>query len=53
MASDPEKERVSADIVRSRPDSPVLPIVNPSIEKAEPPALAIHPAVYVALVPKM
>lgn len=47
MGSDPEKERVSADIVRSRPDSPVLPTVNPNIEKVEQPASTIHPAVYV------
>ncbi|MCJ1464638.1 hypothetical protein MMC07_003251 [Pseudocyphellaria aurata] len=47
MGNDSEKERVSAEIVRSVPDPPVLPTVNPALEKIEPPASKIHPAVYV------
>ncbi|MCJ1268954.1 solute carrier 35 member [Lobaria immixta] len=33
MGNDPEKERVSADIVRPISDPPILPTVNPALEK--------------------
>lgn len=45
-----EKARVSAEL--SRPsDAPVLPTVNPAVEKPEPPKPALHPAVYVMYAP--
>ena len=50
MGNDPEKERVSADIVRPISDPPILPTVNPALEKVEPPASKIHPAVYIVSV---
>ena len=46
----PDKERISAEIVRSQPGSPtipVLPTVNPAVEKREVPASKLHPAFYV------
>ncbi len=45
-----EKERMSAEIVRSGPGSPslpVLPTVNPEVEKREQPASKLHPSFYV------
>ncbi|KAL8712615.1 MAG: hypothetical protein Q9220_003146 [cf. Caloplaca sp. 1 TL-2023] len=55
MGVDAEKERMSAEIIRSGPVSPtepILPTVNPaaiSEKKADSPAASnIHPAVYVA-----
>ena len=45
-----EKDRVSAEAVRSDPASPtapVLPTTNPAVEKSEAPASGLHPAVYV------
>ena len=45
-----EKERVSAEISRSGPGSPTLPVlptVNPDVEKKEQPASKLHPAFYV------
>ena len=45
-----EKERVSTDIIRSGPGSPTLPVlptVNPDVEKKEQPASKLHPAFYV------
>lgn len=45
-----EKERVSAEIIRSGPGSPTLPVlptVNPDVEKREQPAAKLHPAFYV------
>ena len=45
-----EKERISAEIIRSGPGSPTLPVlptVNPDVEKKEQPASKLHPAVYV------
>ena len=45
-----EKERMSAEIIRDGPATPTLPVlptVNPEIEKREPPASQIHPAAYV------
>ncbi|KAL6715265.1 hypothetical protein ACLMJK_007529 [Lecanora helva] len=45
-----EKERVSGEVIRSGPASPtvpVLPTVNPEVEKQQPPASKIHPAFYV------
>ncbi|KAL8948981.1 MAG: hypothetical protein Q9222_004869 [Ikaeria aurantiellina] len=55
MGADAEKERMSAEIIRSGPVSPsepVLPIVNPaaiSEKKVDPPAASnVHPAFYVA-----
>ncbi|KAK4697239.1 hypothetical protein P7C71_g802, partial [Lecanoromycetidae sp. Uapishka_2] len=45
-----EKERLSGDIVRSGPGSPMLPVlptVNPEVEKQQQPAAKLHPAFYV------
>ena len=45
-----EKERISAEVIRDGPATPTLPVlptVNPEIEKREPPASQLHPAVYV------
>ncbi|KAI9761552.1 MAG: hypothetical protein M4579_000943 [Chaenotheca gracillima] len=43
-----EKERSSGETPRpAEPNAPVLPVVNPSLEKPEPPSSSIHPAVYV------
>ena len=47
MAVDGEKERVSGEITREGPGSPILPTVNPAAEKSEPPKAAFHPSVYV------
>lgn len=47
MAVEGEKERYSGEITREKPGSPVLPTVNPAIEKAEPPKAAFHASVYV------
>ena len=50
MAIEPEKERISAEVVRNGPESPVdlvLPTVNPVVEKSEPPKAKLHPSVYV------
>ena len=49
-----EKERLSAEVLRdgpATPTMPVLPTVNPEVEKKEAQALALHPAVYVMWVP--
>ena len=49
-----EKERISAEVLRdgpATPTMPVLPTVNPEIEKKEAQASALHPAVYVMWVP--
>lgn len=48
-----EKERVSAEIIRDGPATPTLPVlptVNPEIEKRELPASKLHPAFYVMYV---
>ncbi|ETN46393.1 uncharacterized protein HMPREF1541_00577 [Cyphellophora europaea CBS 101466] len=45
MADVEKKVRVSGE--QQRPSEPVLPTVNPSAEKSEPPKAALHPAVYV------
>ena len=53
MGVENEKERVSAEVIRSGPASPtapVLPTVNPAVEKKEVPASTFHPAVYVMYV---
>ncbi|MCJ1460531.1 hypothetical protein MMC28_010913 [Mycoblastus sanguinarius] len=45
-----EKERISAEITRSGPGSPTLPVlptVNPAVEKNEPSVAKVHPAFYV------
>lgn len=44
-----EKERMSADIGSPMRDTaaPMLPTVNPDVQKKEPPASKFHPAVYV------
>ena len=50
MGAENEKERVSAEVVRSDPSTPVapvLPTVNPAVEKSEPPAAKLHPSIYV------
>ena len=49
-----EKERMSAEVLRdgpATPTMPVLPTVNPEIEKKEAQTSALHPAVYVMWVP--
>lgn len=49
IMSDTEKKvRVSGE--QPRPAEPVLPTVNPSAEKSEPPKAPLHPAVYVVYV---
>ena len=48
-----EKERISAEVIRDGPATPTLPVlptVNPDIEKREPPASKLHPAFYVMCV---
>lgn len=50
MGTDPEKDRVSAEIDRHGQSSPILPTVNPNLERSEPPSKAsskIHPAFFV------
>lgn len=53
MGVDGEKERLSAEIIRSgavSPSEPILPVVNPGIvgeKKPESPSSKIHPAFYV------
>ncbi|KAI4152934.1 MAG: hypothetical protein L6R39_001715 [Caloplaca ligustica] len=53
MGVDGEKERISAEIIRSgavSPSEPILPVVNPAVateKKPEPVASKIHPAFYV------
>ena len=45
-----EKERISAEMIRDEPAAPTLPVlptVNPEIEKREAPASQLHPAFYV------
>ncbi|KAI9674156.1 MAG: solute carrier 35 member [Caeruleum heppii] len=43
-----EKERVSGELTRAPAEpSPVLPTVNPALEKSEPSKPALHPSVYV------
>lgn len=53
MAVENGKERVSAEVIRSDPSSPtapILPTVNPAVEKKEVPGSNIHPAIYVTYV---
>ncbi len=50
MTVEPEKERISAEVIRSGPESPgapILPTVNPAVEKSEPPKAKLHPSVYI------
>ena len=50
MAVEPEKERISAEISRNAPESPtapILPIVNPAVEKSDPPKAKLHPSIYI------
>ena len=50
MAIEPEKERVSAEAIRNGLESavaPILPTVNPAVEKSEPPKAKLHPSIYV------
>ena len=50
MGVENEKERISAEVIRTSPASPValvLPTVNPAVEKKEVPASKLHPAFYV------
>lgn len=43
-----EKVRISGESPRGAADAPVLPTVNPAVEKlAEPASSGIHPAFYV------
>lgn len=55
MADLEKKERLSSEYIRSDPGSPtapVLPTVNPAVEKTvqDTPAAKIHPAFYVMYV---
>ena len=53
MGVENEKERISAEVIRSGPDTPtapVLPTVNPAVEKKEVPGSNVHPAIYVTYV---
>jgi len=43
-----EKERTSGEIERPDTAAPVLPTVNPSLDKPEPSKGGIPPAVYIA-----
>lgn len=48
-----EKTRTSGEVPQSESKSPLLPTVNPDVEKpqpSKPSGPGIHPAVYVALV---
>lgn len=47
MAVEGEKERLSGEIPRESAVSPILPTINPAVEKAETPQAAFHPSVYV------
>lgn len=49
MAGD-EKVRSSGEMSRPEFNAPVLPTVNPAVDKTEPPKSSIHPAVYIAYV---
>ncbi|KAG9534749.1 hypothetical protein KCU77_g4512, partial [Aureobasidium melanogenum] len=42
-----EKERTSGEVERPEQAEPVLPVVNPALEKPAPPQSSIHPALYV------
>lgn len=46
-----EKTRTSGEVPRTA-ESSILPTVNPDAQKPEPPKSSIHPAVYVAYVPR-
>ena len=41
-----EKTRASGDQPRDQ-NGPVLPTVNPEVEKSQPPKASLHPALYV------
>lgn len=47
MASD-EKVRTSGEVLRAEAAVPVLPVVNPAVEKPSPAQGGVHPAVYIA-----
>lgn len=50
MTEPEKKERISAEIFKHSPESPIMPVlptVNPAVEKAEPPPAKLHPAFYV------
>lgn len=49
MASD-EKVRTSGEVIRAEASVPVLPVVNPAVEKPAPSQGGVHPAVYIAYV---
>lgn len=42
-----DKTRASGDSPREG-SGPVLPTINPEVEKAQPPKASLHPAFYVA-----
>ncbi|KAG2168020.1 hypothetical protein VTO58DRAFT_104053 [Aureobasidium pullulans] len=44
-----EKERTSGEVERPEQAEPVLPTVNPALEKPAPPQSSIHPALYVVV----
>jgi len=49
MASD-EKVRTSGEVMRAEASVPVLPVVNPAVEKQSSAQGGVHPAVYIAYV---
>lgn len=49
MASD-EKVRTSGEVMRAEASVPVLPVVNPAVEKSSAAQGGVHPAVYIAYV---
>lgn len=42
-----EKTRVSGEVPRSESKGPVLPTVNPNVEKQQAQKPTLHPAIYV------
>ncbi|KAL1311544.1 hypothetical protein AAFC00_001664 [Neodothiora populina] len=44
-----EKERTSGEVDRAESSAPVLPTVNPALEKPEPARTGLHPAVYIGV----
>ncbi|KAG9749045.1 hypothetical protein KCU73_g6931, partial [Aureobasidium melanogenum] len=45
-----EKRRTSSEVERPKQAEPVLPVVNPALEKPAPPQSSIHPALYVVVI---
>jgi hypothetical protein len=49
MSTNEEKQRLSDEIPRNEASSSILPTVNPSSEKSEPPKVQLPAAVYVTI----